>query len=386
MQATKQYIKPTTTVIPLNGTALFMIAGGGTGGHIFPAIAIAHAIQALYPSATFLFVGAKGKMEMEKIPQAGFSIIGLPIAGFNRKNIIKNISLPYKILSSIIQVRKIIKQHKPIAVIGVGGYSTYPVLKVAQRNGIPTFIHESNSFAGKSNILLGKHATAVFVASSGMQAFFPQHKIILTGNPVRKNITHNTVTKQEAITYFKLDNTKKIVLIVGGSLGALSINQAIANGLQTIGNTGAQLIWQTGTGYATQAEAVVQGNNLVYTSSFIQHMAYAYAAADIIISRSGAMAIAELAIVGKPCILVPYPYATEDHQTMNATTLLNAQAALLVHDYEVNAKLISTLVNLIHNQPLQVQLSHNLQAMAISNADEVIATHILQHLQLVPSE
>ncbi len=359
----------------------FIVAGGGTGGHIFPAIAIANAIKKIQPTAQFLFVGAIGKMEMEKVPQAGYEIKGLNIAGFNRSSMIKNITLPFKLIQSLFAVRSIFKNFNPTAVIGVGGYSSFPVLRYAQNKGIPTFIHESNSFAGKSNILLGKNATTIFTATDNMEKFFPLNKITITGNPIRQSISHSTATKQDAISFFNLDGSKKTVLVVGGSLGAKSINEAIGNNIDVFSKNNLQLIWQTGKPYFDEATKLIEGHDNIFMSSFISQMENAYAAADLVISRSGAMAVAELCMVGKPVIFVPYPHAAEDHQTANAQALVNKNAAQLIKDNVVQQLLIPTMLNLCHNDELQHQLKNNISKLAVQNADEIIAEQILQVLQ-----
>ncbi|HMJ48184.1 MAG TPA: glycosyltransferase, partial [Ferruginibacter sp.] len=261
-----------------------IIAGGGTGGHIFPALAIANAIKIISPSTEILFVGAKGKMEMEKIPQAGYPIKGLVIAGFNRSSLIKNVLLPFKLLYSFMQVARIIKGFKPTAVIGVGGYSSFPVLRYAQSRNIPTFLHESNSFAGKSNKLLGKKATRIFTASPGMEKFFPADKIMVSGNPVRRTIISD-VTKETALKFFGLDSAKQTILVIGGSLGAKNINEAIAEHLEQFDRNNLQLVWQTGLPFLEQAKLRTSGRKGIYVSDFIRQMEYAYAAADIVISR-----------------------------------------------------------------------------------------------------
>jgi UDP-N-acetylglucosamine--N-acetylmuramyl-(pentapeptide) pyrophosphoryl-undecaprenol N-acetylglucosamine transferase len=354
-----------------------IIAGGGTGGHIFPAIAIANALKQLQPDIEILFVGAKGKMEMEKVPQAGYKIEGIDIAGFNRSSLIKNIALPFKLFKSFFQVRKIIAEFKPDAVVGVGGYSSFPVLKQAQLKGIATFIHESNSFAGKTNILLGKKATKVFVASEGMEKFFPASKILITGNPVRKSIAQSTVTRAEAFRFFNLDETKTTVLAVGGSLGARSINEALAGKLNALRTRDLQLIWQTGKTTAAAYKDKASNCDNVWVDDFITQMEMAYAAADIVISRSGAMAVTELCVAKKPVIFVPFPYATEDHQTVNAQTLVNRKAALMIKDSEANDKLIGMTISLAENKELQKDLSEHIAKLAVTNADEVIAREIL---------
>ena len=359
-----------------------IIAGGGTGGHIFPAISIGNALKKLDPNTELLFVGAKGKMEMEKIPQAGFNIKGIDIAGFNRSSLIKNIGLPFKLVKSFNQVRKIINEFNPDAVLGVGGYSSYPVLRYAQAKGIPTFIHESNSFAGKSNILLGKKATKVFVATDGMEKFFPSNRIIVTGNPVRAAIvTVDSINRRDSLSFFGLEEMKETLLIVGGSLGARSINEAVYNGLDELLNSGLQLIWQTGKPFADKARERVKGYSNVWVNDFITQMEKAYAASDLVVSRSGAMAMTELCIVKKPVVFVPYPFAAEDHQTMNALSLVNKNAALMVKDNEANEKLVNVIVELGRNKSKQEELKNNISRFAINNADKQIAEEILKSIR-----
>ncbi|HET9825016.1 MAG TPA: undecaprenyldiphospho-muramoylpentapeptide beta-N-acetylglucosaminyltransferase [Chitinophagaceae bacterium] len=357
-----------------------IIAGGGTGGHIFPAIAIANALKKIDTSIDILFVGARGRMEMEKVPQAGYRIEGLDIAGFNRSSLIKNISLPFKLVKSFLQVRTIVKNFHPDAIIGVGGYSSFPVLRFAQAKGIPTFIHESNSFAGKSNMLLGKKATKVFVASDGMEKFFPMEKIMITGNPVRASISSSAVTRAQGIKFFSLDENKNTVFAVGGSLGAKSINEAISRHLDELLNAGLQLIWQTGKPFASQAQQRVKGKTAVWVNEFINQMDCAYAAADIVISRSGAMAIAELCVVKKPVVFVPYPYAAEDHQTVNAKNLVRKNAALMIKDDEVLDKMVPTIIELASDEDKQNELKKNIGALAIIDADKRIAEEILRSI------
>lgn len=358
-----------------------IIAGGGTGGHIFPAIAIANAIKKLEPGTDILFVGAKGKMEMEKVPQAGYRIEGLDIAGFNRSSLIKNIGLPFKLVRSFLQVRKIFNQFRPDAVVGVGGYSSFPVLRSAQARNIPSFIHESNSFAGKSNILLGKKATRVFVATDGMQKFFPSEKIIITGNPVRPAIVNvSSIDKNEALQFFGLKPGKKTILVVGGSLGAQSMNVAISNGLENLIKAGLQLIWQTGKTNAVKWKEQSADHPTVWVNDFITQMELAYAAADVVISRAGAMAIAELCVVKKPVLFVPYPFAAEDHQTMNAMNLVEKQAALMVRDNEAIENVVPAIIALAMDENKQFELKNNISKHAIVDADERIAREILRYL------
>src|ERR1700761_1388690 len=345
-----------------------IIAGGGTGGHIFPAIAIAGALKRQQPDIDLLFVGAQGKMEMEKVPQAGYRIEGITIAGFNRSSLIKNIGLPFKLIKSFFQVGRILKSFRPDAVVGVGGYSSFPVLRSAQAKGIPTYMHESNSFAGESNILLGKKASRIFVASEGMEKFFPADRLVLTGNPVRKNIVESRVTREEGIKFFGLDPALTTIFSTGGSLGAKGINEAVAGGLDAIGNAGMQLIWQTGKPYAPQAAALCQGRANVWTNDFITKMEYAFAAADVVISRAGAMSIAELCVAAKPVVFVPFPFAAEDHQTANAKHLVDRQAGLLIKDSEAKEKLIGVVLELAGDKPRQGIMRTNIAKLAITGA------------------
>ncbi|HSC53587.1 MAG TPA: undecaprenyldiphospho-muramoylpentapeptide beta-N-acetylglucosaminyltransferase [Phnomibacter sp.] len=355
-----------------------IIAGGGTGGHIFPAIAVANAIKQQQPSAEILFVGAKGKMEMEKVPQAGYAIKGLDIAGFNRSHWWKNILLPFKLVKSFLQVRSIFSSFKPDAAFGVGGYSSYPVLKYAQVKKLPTFLHESNAFAGKANMMLGKKASSVFVATEGMEKFFPADKLIVSGNPVRKQIAENKHNAWEAKQAFGLDNTKPALLVIGGSLGARTINEAVCAGLEKIVNSGWHLIWQTGKPFAETAQQAVANKTGIWQNDFITAMDQAYAAADMIISRSGAMSVAEICMAAKPVVFVPFPFAAEDHQTANAMALVQHDAALLVKDAAAAKDLVDTVVELGKNTSLQQTMKEKLAALAKYDADAVIAKKILE--------
>jgi UDP-N-acetylglucosamine--N-acetylmuramyl-(pentapeptide) pyrophosphoryl-undecaprenol N-acetylglucosamine transferase len=355
-----------------------IIAGGGTGGHIFPAVAIANALKKIEPGIEILFVGAKGKMEMEKIPQAGYNIEGIEIAGFNRSSLIKNIGLPFKLAKSFLQVKRIVQAYKPDAVIGVGGYSSFPVLRYAQAKKIPTFIHESNSFAGKSNMLLGKKAIKIFVASDGMQKFFPASKIMITGNPVRLGIVNNIITREEGVRFFGLDPAKTTILSTGGSLGAKSINEAVDVHIDEFEKNNLQLIWQTGKLYADRAKQVSSGRDNIWTNDFITKMEYAFAAADLVISRSGAMSIAELCVVKKPVVFVPFPFAAEDHQTANAQNLVNKNAGIMIKDNEAKEKLISTIISLSKDEIKRRELKENIGKLAVTNADEVIVKEIIK--------
>ncbi len=358
-----------------------IIAGGGTGGHIFPAIAIAGALRGIDPAIELLFVGAKGKMEMEKVPQAGYRIEGIDIAGFNRSSLIKNMALPFKLVKSFIQVRTIIRRFRPDAVVGVGGYSSFPVLRYAQARGIPSFIHESNSFAGKSNILLGKKATRIFVAGEGMEKFFPPDRLFVSGNPVRASIVNSRISREEALRSFQLDPAKPAVLSTGGSLGARGINEAVAAHLDDWDKAGIQLIWQTGKPFAPQASALCAGRAAIRTSDFIPQMEIAFAAADVVISRSGAMSIAELCVAKKPVVFVPFPFSAEDHQTVNAQYLVNKKAGLLVKDGEAKDRLVSTAIALVGDKELQLQLKENIGRLAVTDAAERIAGEILKEIK-----
>jgi UDP-N-acetylglucosamine--N-acetylmuramyl-(pentapeptide) pyrophosphoryl-undecaprenol N-acetylglucosamine transferase len=357
-----------------------IIAGGGTGGHVFPAIAIGRALERLEPSVQLLFVGALGKMEMEKVPEAGFRVKGLEIAGLNRSAWWKNISLPVKVIRSLRQAREIIRDFSPDVVVGVGGYASFPMLRSAQNKGIPTLIQEQNSYAGKTNKLMGKKAGKICVAYDGMEKFFPREKLVLTGNPVRHDIAENSVTREAASAAFGLDPGKKTVLAVGGSLGAKSINEAIYAHLDEFTRSGIQLIWQTGTLFIDQATEIIalkEASASIRAQAFIRHMDKAYAAADVIISRAGST-IAELCIVGKPAILVPYPYAAEDHQTQNARSLVDKNAALMVKDSDTGNELIDKAIGLIADEALQRQLTDRLKGLAIKDSDERIAKEILK--------
>ncbi|MCD2423343.1 undecaprenyldiphospho-muramoylpentapeptide beta-N-acetylglucosaminyltransferase [Niabella pedocola] len=355
-----------------------IIAGGGTGGHIFPAIAIAHALQQRDPSIQILFVGARGKMEMEKVPEAGYEIKGLDIAGFNRSSLIKNITLPFKLIKSFFQVRKIFQSFRPDAVIGVGGYSTFPVLRYAQSKGIPTFIHESNSFAGKANIMLGKNATKVFTATDGMERFFPAEKILVTGNPVRQAIGAMNTGREQALQYFSLSPDKLTVLVVGGSLGARSINEAVIAHIEDLLKAGLQVIWQTGKTLSKEAMEIAVEHREVWANPFITEMQYAYAAADMIVARAGAMTVAEICVAKKPVIFVPYPFASEDHQTVNALQLVNKGAAWMVKDSDAKDQVVEKVIALAKDAATRRYMSETLAGLSVTDADKRVANEILK--------
>ncbi len=356
-----------------------IISGGGTGGHIFPAVSIANAIKEQHPEAEILFVGAEGRMEMQRVPAAGYQIIGLPVAGFDRKHLLKNISVLIKLMKSQIKARRIIKEFKPDAAVGVGGYASGPTLKVAGSMGIPTLIQEQNSYAGVTNKLLAKKACKICVAYEGMERFFDKEKIILTGNPVRQNLLNQQMSREEAIRSFNLDPTKKTVLIVGGSLGARTINNCVLNGLDQIRQSGVQFIWQTGKFYINEAkEKVGQAEHypMLHTTDFITDMAAAYSAADLVISRAGAGSISEFCLLGKPVILVPSPNVAEDHQTKNALALVAKDAALYIKDAEASEKLLKTAIETVQQPETLKKLSTNIAKLAFKDSANTIAEEV----------
>jgi UDP-N-acetylglucosamine--N-acetylmuramyl-(pentapeptide) pyrophosphoryl-undecaprenol N-acetylglucosamine transferase len=357
-----------------------ILSGGGTGGHIFPAVAIANELKKLVPSVEILFVGALGKMEMEKVPAAGYKIIGIPIAGLQRKFTLSNLKLPFLIISSLLKTRKIVNDFKPDVVVGTGGYASGPLLKAAIAKGIPALLQEQNSYAGITNKLLSKRASKICVAYDGMEKFFQKEKIILTGNPVRQDISNVSEKKEEAFEYFKLDKNKKTILVVGGSLGAKGINEAISEGLQQLASNNIQLIWQTGKTYFETAKKHTELFELknIKAVDFITRMDLAYAVADIVISRAGAGAISELCIVQKPSILVPLLTAAEDHQTKNAMSLVNKKAAIIVRDDQAKNNLIKEATSLINNNALQQEMSKNCGLLAMPNSTSLIAQEVLK--------
>jgi UDP-N-acetylglucosamine--N-acetylmuramyl-(pentapeptide) pyrophosphoryl-undecaprenol N-acetylglucosamine transferase len=357
-----------------------IISGGGTGGHIFPAIAIANALKKLDPTIELLFVGANGRMEMEKVPAAGYKIIGLDIQGIQRKAIWKNILFPFKLLMSLIKAVKIIKDFKPNAAVGVGGYASGPLLYAASLMGIPYLIQEQNSYAGITNKRLGKKAKKICVAFDGMDKFFPAERIIKTGNPIRKESVNIVGKEKEGAEFFKLSPAKKTILVTGGSLGARTLNNSVMAGLDKIIAADVQLIWQTGKVYY---QGVIEKlgesyNPNICITEFLNRMDLAYAAADVIISRAGAGTIAELCVVKKPVILVPSPNVAEDHQTKNALALVSENAALMVTDAEAVEKLIDEALALLKNEETKKELILNIGKMAMPNADEVIAKEVLE--------
>lgn len=356
-----------------------IISGGGTGGHIFPAVSIANAIKELRPDTEILFVGAEGRMEMQRVPAAGYKIIGLPVAGFDRKNLLKNFSVIIKLIRSQIKAKKIIKDFKPHAAVGVGGYASGPTLKMAGAMGIPTLIQEQNSYAGVTNKLLAKKACKICVAYEGMEKFFDKDKIIMTGNPVRQGLTNSNISREEAIESFGLDKNKKTILIVGGSLGARTLNNCVMHSIDKLKDCGVQFIWQTGKYYID--EAVKCYNNagkpeMIHTRDFISDMNAAYKAADLVISRAGAGSISEFCILGKPVILVPSPNVAEDHQTKNAMALVNKNAAICIKDNEAESKLLDTAIKLVKEDDKLSELSNNIKELAFYNSANIIAEEV----------
>ena len=355
-------------------------SGGGTGGHIFPAIAIANALRKLEAGIEILFVGAQGKMEMEKVPKAGYKIIGLNIAGLNRSNMLKNLTFPFKLIGSLLKSMSIIREFKPQVVVGVGGFASGPVMYAASTKGIPTVIQEQNSYAGITNKLLGKKAKKVCVAYDNMDKFFPATNIIRTGNPVRQDILNLEGKREEGHKTFNLDPSKKTLLVIGGSLGARSINLAIKSHIEELKKANVQVVWQTGKLFIEEAKKAVADANAVnfFVSDFIYTMDQAYAVADVVISRAGASSISELCIVGKPAVLVPFPFAAEDHQTKNAQALVDHNAAILVADSKANQEACEHALRLLNDDAEREKLSTNIQKLALPNADEEIAKEILK--------
>ena len=354
-----------------------IISGGGTGGHIFPAISIANAIREKRPDTEILFVGALGRMEMQRVPDAGYEIKGLPVQGFDRKNMLKNIKVIWNLMRSRRQARKILRKFAPDIAIGVGGYASGPTLDQATKLGIPTLIQEQNSYAGVTNKLLAKKADRICVAYSGMERFFPAESIVFTGNPVRQNLLDQSVSREEAVKSFGLDPTKRTILIVGGSLGAKTLNDSVLGSISLIRQQkNVQIIWQTGKYYSEKIEKQLsemkQPDNL-YANAFISDMRMAYAAADLVISRAGASSISELCMLGNPCILVPSPNVAEDHQTKNALALVEQDAAIYVKDADARRKLIANAINTVEDTERLSTLGKNILQLAKPNAASDIA-------------
>jgi UDP-N-acetylglucosamine--N-acetylmuramyl-(pentapeptide) pyrophosphoryl-undecaprenol N-acetylglucosamine transferase len=359
-----------------------IISGGGTGGHIFPAISIANAIKIKRPDAKILFVGAQGRMEMQRVPAAGYEIKGLPICGFDRKHLLKNLIVLFKIFRSQQLAKHIIRKFKPMVAVGVGGYASGPTLNVCAEKNIPCLIQEQNSYAGVTNKLLAKKASKICVAYDGMERFFPKEKIIMTGNPVRQNVLNVDLTQQEARKKFGLDPDKRTILLVGGSLGARTINESVKQHLDLVkDNSNIQLIWQTGKYYFQEMQAAVKAfgelDNLVI-GDFISDMGAAYKAADLVISRAGASSISEFCLIGKPVILIPSPNVAEDHQTKNAMALVNKDAAVYVKDAEASQVLIKEALDLVQNDEKLRSLSENIKTLGLKDSANVIADQAIQ--------
>lgn len=365
----------------MNQPIRVIVSGGGTGGHIFPALSIAHAVKALQPDAEILFVGAEGRMEMQRVPAAGYKIIGLPVAGFDRKNLLKNISVLWKLWKSRRMARKIIKEFAPQVVVGVGGYASGPTLNMAAAMGIPTLIQEQNSYAGVTNKLLAKSAKKICVAYEGMERFFPKEKILLTGNPVRQQLLDCKLTRAEAIANLGFNPIRPVLLIIGGSLGARTINESVMSQLDRIAESKVQIIWQTGGYYFEEIKKQLTEKgcpqNLKVTD-FINRMDEAYRAADLVISRAGASSISELCLLGKPSILVPSPNVAEDHQTHNAMALVNKDAALIVRDVEAKEKLLPLALTVAADDATLKRLADNVKAMGLPDSAQVIAKEVLK--------
>jgi len=356
-----------------------LVSGGGTGGHIFPALSIANEIKRRYPDARILFVGAEGRMEMEKVPAAGYNIIGLPVSGFDRKHLLRNIKVLSRLFKSMVLAKKILKDFKPDIAIGVGGYASGPMLKAAQKQGIPTLLQEQNSYAGVTNKLLAAKADCICVAYEGMERFFPKEKIVLTGNPVRRNLLECGATQAQARQAMGVDPNKKTILIIGGSLGARTINNAIIGGLTSIGETsGVQVIWQTGKIYDQQCSEALQASGVknVVQMPFISNMDMAYRAADLVVSRAGASSISELQLLGKAAILVPSPNVAEDHQTKNALALADRDAAIMVRDADASDNLVNTMLSTVTDEEKIATLSRNVERMALRDAAERIVDEV----------
>jgi len=356
-----------------------LVSGGGTGGHIFPALSIANEVRRRHPEAKILFVGAQGRMEMEKVPAAGYNIIGLPVSGFDRKHLLRNFKVLARLYKSMGMARKILKDFKPDIAIGVGGYASGPMLKEAQKQGIPTLLQEQNSYAGVTNKLLAAKADKICVAYDGMERFFPSEKIVLTGNPVRRNLLECGATQEQARQAMGMDPNRKTILIIGGSLGARTINNAIIDGLKRIGEASdVQVIWQTGKIYDQQCREALDASGVknVAQMAFISNMDMAYRAADLVVSRAGASSISELQLLGKAAILVPSPNVAEDHQTKNALALSTRDAAIMVTDADAAAQLVNTMLETVADEAKTASLGTNVLKMALRDAAERIVDEV----------
>lgn len=352
-----------------------IISGGGTGGHIYPAIAIANALKEMDPTITILFVGAEGKMEMEKVPKAGYDIIGLPVAGLQRKLTLKNLSFPFKLIKSLKRAKRIVKDFNPDIAIGVGGYASGPVLRQAGKLGVKTMLQEQNSYPGLTNKILAKKANKICVAYDNMDQFFDPEKIVFTGNPVRREIIEIDGKKEKALKHFGLNPNKKTLLILGGSLGAKTVNHAIQKAGKLLEENEIQILWQTGKIYINEVKRFIEQHNFnsIHAHDFIYEMDLAYASSDLVVSRAGALSISELCLVGKPSILIPSPNVAEDHQTKNAMALVNQDAAVLVKDIDAEEKIGETILELLGNNDRLIKLSSNIASFGRPNAADAIA-------------
>ncbi|MCP4314090.1 MAG: undecaprenyldiphospho-muramoylpentapeptide beta-N-acetylglucosaminyltransferase [Bacteroidetes bacterium] len=360
-----------------------LIGGGGTGGHVFPAIAIADALKEMHPGAEFLFVGARGRLEMEKVPEAGYAIEGLPVAGFQRRLTLKNISFFQKLATSMLKSRRIVRHFNPDVAVGVGGYASGPILKAAARRGIPILIQEQNSYAGVTNRLLARSARTICVAYEGMERYFPAGKIHLTGNPIRQHLVKPSSERTADLKEFGLQDGRKTCMVVGGSLGARTLNRSLLGGLEKLGRGDLQLIWQCGKNSFNEIEEQVARSGLknVRVLPFISRMDRAYGAADVIVSRAGAISISELCVIGKPVILVPSPNVAEDHQTKNAEALSGQNAAVMIPDQEAEAGLVDAMLELLGDDGRQQELSENIKQLGITNAAERIAAEVTKLME-----
>jgi UDP-N-acetylglucosamine--N-acetylmuramyl-(pentapeptide) pyrophosphoryl-undecaprenol N-acetylglucosamine transferase len=357
-----------------------ILSGGGTGGHIFPAIAIADAIKAKKPDTEFLFVGALGKMEMEKVPAAGYAIQGLWISGLQRKLSLQNLSFPFKLIHSMLKARRIVKQFKPHVAVGTGGFASGPLLKAAIQAGVPSVLQEQNAYPGITNKLLAKDAKLICVAYAKMENYFPKEKILISGNPVRKNVVNIEGKREKALAFFDLDASIPVLLVIGGSLGAKSINDALQKKLNLLVDANIQVLWQTGKTSFESAKktAASYPQNSVRVHEFIYDMDFAYAAADIIVSRAGAIAVSELCLIGKPAILVPFPFAAEDHQTKNAMSLVAYKAAIHIADNLADEMLVKTIIETIRDTEKCERLALEIKKLGVSDSAEIIADEIIK--------
>lgn len=353
-----------------------LISGGGTGGHIFPALSIANALRRRNPDTEIMFVGALGRMEMERVPAAGYDIVGLPVAGFERKRLWRNFGVMIKLMRSMRLAKKVVREFRPDIAIGVGGYASGPTLKAAQKRDVPTLLQEQNSYAGVTNKLLAKKAGAICVAYSGMERFFPADRIVMTGNPVRADITSCTLTREQAREALGMDPKRKMVLVVGGSLGARTINESIARSIDAVTEAGAQILWQTGKFYADECAAIAAGHDNVRATAFISDMATAYRAADLVVARAGAGTISELQLLGLPAVLIPSPMVAEDHQRKNAQALADRDAAVMILDADAREQLPATVTGLLADDGRRARLAANVAEMALRDSDEEIVDQV----------